>query len=474
MSESFLQRLWRFFGGGKNTEFGELDEEIPVARVGIVGAGAGGSCAAFFLKESLGRRVQIDIFEAGEIGGRAESFEYEGKVYELGAAIVYNGNKWFREIADKVGAKRVKLKDNGTRMSVYNGTEIVFQSGYFSLTSLYRIFRQYGWVPMKYGNLAKKQFLSKFKNIYKNQQKGEAYDSPKEMLESVEMYDYTQTSARKLLQEKFGGYRGEAAFEEELAAAVNRVNYNQGMDINAFAGLVSYLPAADSNLFVLKNGIDEVPKKVLEYVNAKVVNSRVTSVKKQEDGSINIETRAKEGDPVLHDSYDAVIVATPLEMFEAAFSGFDMPKIPSRQFQTTVTTYVRGKLKSKYFNADWLPKKSAVFVTEHAKTPFSSVAFKEQFSDGTQLFKIFSSEAPSKSVLSDMFEKPEIVSQREWLAYPVFDPPETFSPFVFTPGIFYNNAIENSASALEMSAIAGKNSANLSVKYLREKFSESW
>jgi hypothetical protein len=38
---------------------------------------------------------------------------------------------------------------------------------------------------------------------------------------------------------------GAAAFIEELAGAVNRINYNQRNEgMNALAGLVSYLPAA--------------------------------------------------------------------------------------------------------------------------------------------------------------------------------------------------------------------------------------
>jgi hypothetical protein len=38
---------------------------------------------------------------------------------------------------------------------------------------------------------------------------------------------------------------GFAAFVEELAGAVNRINYNQcNQGMNALAGLVSYLPAA--------------------------------------------------------------------------------------------------------------------------------------------------------------------------------------------------------------------------------------
>lgn len=48
----------------------------------------------------------------------------------------------------------------------------------------------------------------------------------------------------------------------------------------------------------------------------------------------------------------------------------------------------QGKVKPSYFNAEWLPNRSAIFMTENAKVPFTSLAFKEQYNDGTQLYKV--------------------------------------------------------------------------------------
>ncbi len=56
---------------------------------------------------------------------------------------------------------------------------------------------------------------------------------------------------------------------------------------------------------------------------------------------------------------------------------------------------------------------------------------------------------------------------REWLAYPHFDPPESFPPFMLTEGVCLNNAWENAASAMEMSAVAAKNCALLLSAHLR-------
>lgn len=55
---------------------------------------------------------------------------------------------------------------------------------------------------------------------------------------------------------------------------------------------------------------------------------------------------------------------------------------------------------------------------------------------------------------------------REWKAYPHFDPPEAFPPFKLTEGVCLNNAWENAASAMEMSAVAAKNCVLLLAKHL--------
>lgn len=47
-----------------------------------------------------------------------------------------------------------------------------------------------------------------------------------------------------------------------------------------------------------------------------------------------------------------------------------------------------------------------------------------------------------------------------------FHPPEQFAPFTLSQGLYYNNALENAASAMEIAAIEGKNSALLVEEFL--------
>ena len=51
----------------------------------------------------------------------------------------------------------------------------------------------------------------------------------------------------------------------------------------------------------------------------------------------------------------------------------------------------------------------------------------------------------------------------DWLAYPKYSPKERpkLGSFVLSPQLYHVNAVEQSASAMEMSAIAAKNVANI-------------
>ncbi len=54
--------------------------------------------------------------------------------------------------------------------------------------------------------------------------------------------------------------------------------------------------------------------------------------------------------------YAAILVATPLELTHLEFTGFKVPHMPVRKYQTTVTTLVEGRLRPDYFGVEALPR----------------------------------------------------------------------------------------------------------------------
>jgi hypothetical protein len=90
---------------------------------------------------------------------------------------------------------------------------------------------------------------------------------------------------------------------------------------------------------------------------------------------------------------------------------------------------------------------------------------------GCTLFKVFSRGALAQAELEGLFDSPSVVGRAGWRAYPKFSPPEKFAPFELAPGLVYSNALENAASAMEVSAVAAHNSALLVAQHLKARVS---
>ena len=54
--------------------------------------------------------------------------------------------------------------------------------------------------------------------------------------------------------------------------------------------------------------------------------------------------------------YAAVVIAAPLEFSDIRFQGVQLPRIPPRKFQSTISTFVRGCLNGTYFGVKQPPQ----------------------------------------------------------------------------------------------------------------------
>jgi len=54
--------------------------------------------------------------------------------------------------------------------------------------------------------------------------------------------------------------------------------------------------------------------------------------------------------------FAAVVIATPLEFSSIHFEGVELPHIPPRKFQSTISTFVKGSLNGSYFGLKAPPK----------------------------------------------------------------------------------------------------------------------
>ena len=69
----------------------------------MVGAGIGGTSTAYFLQDLFGQDALIDVYEAGEIGGRIATVEVDDRHYESGASIFHPRNEYLVNFTEILG-----------------------------------------------------------------------------------------------------------------------------------------------------------------------------------------------------------------------------------------------------------------------------------------------------------------------------------------------------------------------------------
>jgi prenylcysteine oxidase/farnesylcysteine lyase len=245
------------------------------------------------------------------------------------------------------------------------------------------------------------------------------------------------------------------------------------------AGLVSLLPATSPACFRIRGGNSQLAARVLQVANATVHRAAVRVVQRLDDGRFSLETSPQQcgdadqtgsqrrqgqqqqqpgeqgGEQAVGEAaagstqaFDVVVVATPLEAAGLEFQGLDLPTVPSRKYQQTVTTIVKGDVRPSYFGlasmdygecswvtfgpergqahcasalrclracitaaADaaysraYVPGAAAVMVSEEARVPWSSLSLVGRAaSTNASLWKLFSAEPMPHAWLEMMFE----------------------------------------------------------------------
>ena len=239
------------------------------------------------------------------------------------------------------------------------------------------------------------------------------------------------------------------------------------------------MAGAAPGLWSVEGGNWKVCKGLLEKSKAVVnKNARVIEIiKKRLDEQQNPLYYIRTTESLIGTPFDAVIVAMPLELRQNFVECDGCNRWPHQQelgeFHQTVTTFQKAKLNESRFGA----RTNTVGTMEKSEICFNSVGRQTSVSkenvddDEGQVWKVFSREPLTRNSREKLFSQSQDPKQIIWLAYPHYTPPEKFLPFVLDEGVFYVNAIEWVASAMEMSALSGRNAAMLTGRFLKkEKF----
>ena len=296
----------------------------------------------------------------------------------------------------------------------------------------------------------------------------------------------------------------------DLVDSNMRCNYGgQSLEhLHGLVGMVSIAGGIGSKCFGVAGGNEKVIQCAMKKADpdATLFHTTVQQIEKNATtGKMDVHVRPAEmhQNNVL-EGFDIVIIATPVELSPIRF----MPAVDStlqkyretHRFRRCFTTFVRGELEPAFFTAPGDTEEMALpgeIITRVDSTlPFYSMAinFPVDISTGSEaraflqrtprdqlVWKVFGPGPLEDAVLRKMFKNFDsrgdfILAEEDWNAYPDYKHPQEFLPFVLQENeqstLLYVNAIEQCASAMEMSAIAGKNCANLAYQWVSKHLCE--
>jgi len=222
------------------------------------------------------------------------------------------------------------------------------------------------------------------------------------------------------------------------------------------------LPPELTQTCAVLGGNRKLPKSLVEFSKAKLhLNTAVTEVIKEKDGTYKLLSNS-----VQLGTFDHVVLAFPMEGSRSTvkFTGFSKTPYLSenKRYHRTVATFVAGHVKPQYkYISDILSCDNSHFFNSISLLHPTILVVAEKY----PVYKIFSPNVLTKEQLNEIFEEIQHVEVHDWLAYPEYNKiPPKFPDFVLGPRLYYLNAIEWAASAIEMSLISGKNIALLIAK----------
>jgi len=496
----FLNQLWP---SSPQTKL-EIGDSSQSSRIAIIGAGAGGSSAAFWIakaKERYGLDVEVDIYDRNSyIGGRSTTvYPYNDSSYEpveLGASIFVEINRNLWRASNEFNFSRYGFEDEQSELGLWNGESFVFTQGSTGgtigswLDSLKALWR-YGYFAPTNALKLVRRMTDKFVLLY-------TPETPhwENITNIIDVFNWdelvSQTGA-----EYFTSNGVSKLFTNELIEAATRVNYAQ--DVDSIHALEAAASLATTGAATLKGGNWKIFEKFVELSGAQVfLDTVVQSIDRKSSSQWTVQSDKGAID------YRAVILAAPYHTSDITLPS-DLssliPKQPYIHLHVTLLTTSAPTPNAEYFGLTKGEKAPTTILTtldgvrNGGRAPeFNSLNYltslslseevtqKDEESQGhndTQqdeaahnstvsvedaaakdewVVKIFSMAPVSDEWLAHMFQgQVGWVLRKEWDSYPVLPPTTTFPSIKLDRGLFYVNAFEPFISTMETETIASRN-----------------
>ncbi|KAI8211416.1 hypothetical protein K4K53_000644 [Colletotrichum sp. SAR 10_77] len=483
--------------------------DSSVKQVAIIGAGAGGSAAAYYLQqyaEADGIEVNITVFEkTNHIGGRTltvEAYDNPLEQVELGASIFIEANQILYNASRRFGLP-LKEPESGSDgfLGIWDGEQFVYtqDDSSWQWWNLAKLFWKYGLAPYKAQKLVQST-VDTFLQLY------EAPHFPFRSLTQrafeLDLLKATSVTGKEFLANNDIG----ELFSDHIIQAATRVNYASNLKyIHGLETMVSMAPEGAKQVI---GGNWQIFDTMLQKTNATVNrNTTVTSMEVKTGPTSSkylISTKDSHADagaeadqyPV---AFDNVVIATPWQYSDISVAEdlfqHKIDEIPYVKLHVTLFASP-FRLSPEYFGMEpgskapdtvlttLNPADEAKAGTEGAgKAGFYSIStlrtatnpetLKDEF-----IYKIFSPKQVTAEFLSQLLgvkvpetivskDKTEAVDPISWYhphvfhSYPIEYPRVTFQDPILRDGLYYLSGMESFISCMETSALMGKNVAKL-------------
>lgn len=445
-------------------------------NIAIIGGGIGGASSSHFLTELFNNNLNIDLYEAKTIGGRLATVQIDDNEFEAGGSVIHPQNKYMQEFVKLLGLEhRPSSTDQIT--SIWNGNEIVFEESGWELLSLAKLIYRYGIQPFSLNRYVS-SIINSFEKIYHLQDNGNAFTNVSSFLSAM------NTDFPRLLKTSIKSELSKLGYSEKVIDEIVKtslvVNYGQDTNVHSFVGLVS-LAGIGSDLWSVKGGNKKVPEHLIhrnKHVN--VVPSRVIKIvnipaNTSSRTQYEVHYHNQDSTIIMKAMYDIVILATPLthdQQYPITFEGFpENDFYKSEKYHKTIATFLEADLNPHYFGLQ--EELDAILSCDPNKTIVSSLGrlnSVEGSMKSSKVWKLFSNEPLKSAIINDMFTNVRKVKQIVWKAYPEYSSRAHEAQFKLHNALYHVNAVEWVASAMEMSAIGGRNVALLVHKDFSKKF----
>ncbi|KAJ7462764.1 Prenylcysteine lyase-domain-containing protein [Mycena galericulata] len=449
-------------------------QPLLTRKIAIIGAGAGGTSAAFWIakaQERFGIDVEVDLYEKETyIGGRSTVVYPYGNTSlpasELGASIFVKANKNMWRAVDEFNLTRRDFRDeNG--MGIWDGEKLLFTAngGWWGWWDNAKALFRYGFQSPRRTQAFVDNMINKFLTLYSSGTP--KWDNITDLSSSLGWSSLVSQSTVDYLRSEGVSYK----FISELVEASTRVNYGQNADeIHALEGACSLAPTGAS---AVEGGNFQIFEQFLKHSNANVyLNTSVKSINRARSGEWLLDTdRGSE-------TYKAVILAAPWHSTNIELPNevsLLIPPQPYVHLHVTLFTTTLPSIPPQSFSLPASTKIPPMLLTtfEGARNggqepEFNSISYHGLIRDGEWVVKIFSKARISDKWLSKIFDgKIGWVHRKEWDAYPVLPPTSSFPEVKLASGFYYVNSFEPFISTMETETLSARNVVDM---LLREEF----